>query len=68
MKYIVHVSDGTRGVVCLSLSIHSGMDNVKLIGMILDKTLVNSNICFDFLYNFCMKHFSSLEDFSQILS
>jgi hypothetical protein len=28
----------------------------------------NSDTCFDFLYNFCLKHFSFEEEFSQTIS
>jgi hypothetical protein len=38
-------------------------------GMIFENTLGRTlNTCFDYLYNFCLKHFSFHEEFSEILS
>jgi len=36
--------------------------------MIFGKNLMKVNVCFDFLYNFCIKYFSFLEEFSNILT
>jgi len=37
--------------------------------MIFEKTLGRAlNTCFHYLYNFCLKHFSFYEEFSEILS
>ena len=38
-------------------------------GTILEKKMfVTQNVCFDFLYNFCRRHFSFKEEFIEILS
>jgi hypothetical protein len=34
--------------------------------MILEKKFIELTVCFNFLYNFCPKHFSLLEELSEI--
>jgi hypothetical protein len=37
-------------------------------GTIFGKKVIEHKMCFDFLYNFCLKHFSLYKEFSEIFS
>jgi len=50
-------------VVCRAVPYFSKLPNKR---HYFRKKKLNQNVCFDFLYNFCLKHFSYKEEFSEI--
>jgi hypothetical protein len=71
---VVSVSQHTKrmphiillSVACLALLYFSTLSHKRQ--DVRENFIEHKKVCFDFIYNFCLKYFSLTEDFSEILS
>ena len=64
---IQHAKEMLRIVVC-GLSDSTIFFHISYKRHDFRKEVIGYKMCFDFLYNFCLKHFPFREEFSEILS